>query len=392
MTNTTPRPNQPGRVCPTCGTRLAETASRCAVCGTEFGTTVKKPINPRISGGTANNLSLPIGAVIMGPVFFLFIGALIMALLARSGKMPFNATQSPLPSTSATITQTPTPTFTETTAPTATQMPDIVITVQANDTCLRYSLIYKVDIGIIIQKNGLLSDCSNLGVGKTIRIPPPTPTSPPPPTATYNVLKQTLMACQTDSYKVKDGDTLAGIAMNYNVPMEAIREWNSSINGDIVYSGLNLTIPLCRRNPTAGPSPTPTTPPPYPAPNLLTPRDGSVYALGDDQIALQWASVGTLRDNEAYQITIEDISSSAGIRFVGYATDSRFIVPISLRPTDSSVHIYRWTVSVVRQVGTTDAGKPIYIPAGAISERRVFAWGGTGAGLTPEAITPTSST
>jgi hypothetical protein len=182
---------------------------------------------------------------------------------------------------------------------------------------------------------------------------------------------------------------LAGIAMNYNVPMEAIKEWNAAtINGDVVYSGLTIVIPLCRRNPTAGPSPTPTTPPPYPAPNLLTPRDGTVYALGDDQIALQWASVGTLRDNEMYQITIEDISSGAGNRHVDYAHDTRYVVPISLRPTDSSVHLYRWSVSVVRQIGTTDAGKPIYTPAGAISEHRVFAWGGSGAGSTPAAITP----
>jgi hypothetical protein len=393
MTNTTPRPNHPGRICPTCGTRLAETASRCAVCGTEFGSGAKKPISPRIAGGPTNSLSLPLGAIILGPVFFLFTGALIMALLARTGKMPFGTTPSPLPSSSATITQTPSPTMTETITPTSTPIPDLIITVGPNDTsCLAIAYRLGSNVNAILQnpKNkNLRSDCSNLTLGMTLYIPVNTPTQPPPPTATFNSQKQTQAACQTDSYKVKDGDTLAGISLNYNVPMDAIKEWNSSINGDVVYSGLTLTIPLCRRNPTQGPSPTPTTPPPYPAPNLLTPRDGSVYALADDQIALQWASVGTLRENEAYQITIEDISSGAGARFVGYATDTRFIVPVSLRPTDSSVHLYRWSVSVVRQIGTTDAGKPIYTPAGATSDRRVFAWGGTGTGSTPEGITPT---
>jgi LysM repeat protein len=395
MTNTTPRPNQPGRICPTCGTRLAETAARCAVCGTEFGSGAKRPVSPRIAGGSTNSLSLPVGAIILGPIFFLFAGALIMALLARTGKMPFGSTATPLPSSSSTITQTPSPTLTETVTPTSTPIPDLIITVGPNDTsCL--AIAYRLDssVNAILQNprnKNLRADCSNLSLGMTLYIPVNTPTPPPPPTATYNSQKQTQMACTTDTYLVKDGDTLAGIAYNYNVPMEAIKEWNASINGDVVYSGLSLLIPLCRRNPTEGPSPTPTTPPPYPAPNLLTPRDGTVFALADDQIALQWAAVGTLRDNEAYQITIEDISSSSATRFVGYATDTRFLVPTSLRPTDSSVHLYRWSVSVVRQVGTTDAGKPIYIPAGATSDHRVFAWGGSGAGSTPVANTPTPS-
>jgi LysM repeat protein len=394
MTNTTPRPNPPGRVCPTCGTRLAETASRCAVCGTEFGTSAKKAANTRIAGKSTNNLNMPIGAVILGPIFFLFIGALVMALVARTGKLAAispSTSATPLPVSSSTITQTPSPTNTEQPTSTSTPLPDILITVQANETCFTYQIRYKVDVSAIIQKNGLLADCSNLRVGATIKIPPPTPTQAPPPTGTANAKTQTLISCQTDSYTVKDGDTLFGISLNYNVPQEAIKEWNPTINGDIVYSGLKLIIPLCRRNPTPGPTPTPTTPPPYPAPNLLTPRDGTVYALSDDQIALQWAAVATLRDNEAYQITIEDLSAGENNRFVGYATDTRFLVPVSLRPTDSSVHVYRWTVSVVRQAGTTDAGKPIYIPAGATSDRRVFAWGGSGAGSTPVALTPTTA-
>jgi LysM repeat protein len=388
MTNTTPRPNPPGRICPTCGTRLAETAARCAVCGTEFASGTKKPANTRISGGAGHHIDLPTSAVILGPIFFLLIGALLMALVARGGGIG-KATVTPPPLSSATITQTPSPTNTEAPTATSTPLPDIVITVQANETCFTYQIRYKVDIIAIIAKNGLRADCSDLGIGKTIKIPPPTPTLPPPPTATFNAAKQTQAACQTDTYVVKENDTLSGISINYNVPPESIKEWNPTINGDIVYVGLKLTIPLCRRKPTAGPSPTPTTPPPYPAPNLLTPRNGTVYALADDQIALQWASVATLRDNETYQIVIEDISSSESSRTVGYATDTRFLVPVSLRPTDTSVHIYRWSVSVVRQIGTTDAGKPIYTPAGATSDRRVFAWGGAGTGSTPAAETPT---
>jgi hypothetical protein len=78
-----------------------------------------------------------------------------------------------------------------------------------------------------------------------------------------------------------------------------------------------------------------------------------------------------------YQVTIVDISSGSGDKILNYAKDTRFRVPVSLRPTDGSMRIYRWSVNVVRISGTTDAGNPIYIPAGAMSETRVFAWGGT---------------
>jgi hypothetical protein len=84
-------------------------------------------------------------------------------------------------------------------------------------------------------------------------------------------------------------------------------------------------------------------------------------------------------------VTIENISSGNGDKFLNYVKDTRFIVPVSLRPTDGSTRIYRWSVSVVRISGTTDAGNPIYVSAGQTSERRVFAWGGTA----PPAITPT---
>ena len=160
---------------------------------------------------------------------------------------------------------------------------------------------------------------------------------------------------------------------------EAIKKWNSqySFVNDVVMIGMKLRIPLCERYPTPGPSPTPTTPPPYPAPNLLTPRDGSIFGVSDDEIALQWAAVDTLRENEEYQVTIEDISQSETVKSTHYVKDTRLLVPLELKPTDGSIHLFRWSVMIVRKTGTTDAGNPVYIAAGLVSERRVFAWGGT---------------
>ncbi len=126
---------------------------------------------------------------------------------------------------------------------------------------------------------------------------------------------------------------MSSISMSYNVPMESIKEYNGLVN-DTVRFGQKLTIPLCRRNATAGPSPTPTPPPPYPAPNLLLPADGAPFTLADDTVTLQWASVGVLRENEAYAVTVEDVTEGQGRKIVEYVTDTKLIVPSTFRPND----------------------------------------------------------
>jgi hypothetical protein len=137
-----------------------------------------------------------------------------------------------------------------------------------------------------------------------------------------------------------------------------------------------IIIPLCERFATPGPTPTATIPPPYQAPNLLLPADGAAFTLANDVVTLQWASIGTLRDNEAYQITIEDVTSGQGLRITDYVTDTKYIVPTSFRPNDNLAHVIRWWITTVRQNGVDDQGQPNYISAGALSEKRVFTWVG----------------
>ena len=102
-------------------------------------------------------------------------------------------------------------------------------------------------------------------------------------------------------------------------------------------------------------------------------------------MTLQWAAVGTLAENEAYQVTVTDITVGADRKLVDYVTDTKFIVPASLRPNTNAPHAFRWTVMAVRQVGTDDEGKAIWESAGASSTPRIFVWSGTstGAGPTP---------
>jgi hypothetical protein len=83
-----------------------------------------------------------------------------------------------------------------------------------------------------------------------------------------------------------------------------------------------------------------------------------------------------------------DVTSGTEQKIVEYVTDTKFIVPESLRPADSLPHVIRWWVIVVRQVDTADDGSPVWEPAGALSTPRDFVWTG-GPAAPGEADTPT---
>ena len=95
-------------------------------------------------------------------------------------------------------------------------------------------------------------------------------------------------------------------------------------------------------------------------------------------ISLQWSSVATLRSNELYAVTIEDLTAGNGQKTIEYVNDTKFIVPANLRPTGSTPHVFRWTVIPVRQNGSTKDNQPIYEAAGQVSSPRVFSWLGGG--------------
>lgn len=199
------------------------------------------------------------------------------------------------------------------------------------------------------------------------------------PTATLSEAQKTEEACQTVAYKVSENDTLSGIARSYAVSMETIKNYNG-LATDMVFSGQTIIIPLCERLPTPGPTPTATPPPPYLAPNLLLPADGIAFMSANETITLQWSSVGTLRQNESYAVTVEDVTDDSGRKLTEYVTDTKFIIPASFRPTGNIPHVIRWRVMTVRQTGSTQSGQPVWESAGASSEPRVFSWWGAGQG------------
>lgn len=367
------------KICPTCGTRLSESATRCAVCGTQLDAPAADSPLPKAEKQSLRpaqmpSITLSLPAALGLFVLLLLLGAAGVFFGLRSTGRVVEPTPFPTATNTPTVTPTPTEAPTATPTPTITPLPPFEYTVAPNDTCIGIAAAFNVSPQSIIILNNLPSTCP-LFAGQKLKIPYPTPTAPPPPTATPLPEEATRQACEQVVYTVQQNDTLSKIALNYAVPIEAIKEWNG-LSTDNVFTGQTLRIPLCKRAATPGPSPTPTVPPPYPAPSLLLPLDGAAFTLAHDVVTLQWASLGVLRENEAYQITIEDVTADQGRRIVDYVTETRYIVPTSFRPTDLIPHVFRWWVLPVRRIGTDAQGEPLWAPAGAASEPRVFTWSG----------------
>ena len=378
---------QKTKVCPTCGTRLSDNATRCLVCGTELNTkaaTTAKKTEETVQASRMPEVTLSLPAALGALLIILLIGAAAVyfslgSRLASSGdpEVDPNVTASP----TGTITPTASEVPTQTLVPTETPLPPLDYTVADGDTCGGIAITFGINVQSIIVLNNLPASCI-IAPGQALKIPYPTSTPKPPPTDLPNEATQTAEACEKVVYTVQENDSLSTIAANYNVPQDAIKFYNG-LASDNVFLGTNLIIPLCARIATPGPTLTATPNPPYPAPNLLLPADGAAFTLANNVVTLQWASIGTLREDEAYQVTIEDVTSGQGRRLTDYVKDTKYIVPSSFRPNDNLAHAFRWWVTTVRQTGVDEQNQPVYDSAGAVSDELVFTWVGVAVEASP---------
>jgi LysM repeat protein/ribosomal protein L40E len=383
--------SQKSQICPTCGTRLSENATRCLVCGTELtakAATKSKKAESGMGATRMPEITLSLPMALGAFVAVLVIGALVVYLVLSSGVSGTTLTAptaAGTPTETATITAIPSDTLEPSATPTDTPIPPLDYTVKANDTCGGLAAFFQVSVQSIVLANNLPASCI-ISVGQLLKIPYPTATPAPPPTDIPNEATQTAQACEKISYTVQANDTLSSIALNYNVPQDAIKFYNG-LSTDAVFLGQPLIIPLCERFATPGPTPTATLPPPHAAPNLLLPASGASFTLANDVVTLQWASIGTLREDEAYQITVEDKTASNTLgqtkRIVDYVTDTKYIVPTSMRPNDNQGHVFVWWVTTVRQNGVDEQGQPVYDSAGASSDQWIFGWTGVAVQSTP---------
>lgn len=365
------------KLCPTCGTRVTDDQPRCLVCGSDLKPKRKsksKPQRVALQGSRMPEVTLGLPVIILLFAMFLVIGGVVsyLAFGALSSTEIAEDDGTPTPTLAPSLTATPvTPTQTYTPQPSLTPF---AYTVQIGDTCGEIGFNFNVSSQSIILLNSLDSGCTNLIIGQNLLIPHPTPTLTPVASSTFTGDEATRQACETDLYVVQAGESLSLIALIYEVPEEAILEWNG-LTVSNVFTGQRLDIPLCKRTQVAGATVTPSPAPDYSAPELLLPLDGEFFSLSDDSVVLQWSSVGALRENEAYQITIIDVTTGETV-LVDIALDTRYIVPESLRPTSNDPHIFRWYVVPVAQIGTDEAGSPIWMPGGPVSDERVFSWSG----------------
>jgi LysM repeat protein len=347
------------------------------VCGRTFTSSSAKKKSKTVRQQRLPDLTLSLPLAIGLIILILAAGGGILFLILRGTRQASTEEIAPTASPSPTFEQSPTPTITLTPEPTFTPLPPIEYQVQENDTCSLIAVIYGVTINSIADLNDLPPNCGVLSVGQTILIPQPTPTASPMPTGTLSVSEATESSCEKIEYRVGENDTLSGIAANYAVSIETLKTYNG-LTSNTVFKDQIIVIPLCERLPTAGPTPTPTLPPPYPPTNLLLPADGAVFAGNNESISLQWAAIGGMLENEVYAVTIEDLTEGQGKKLIDYTSDTKYNIPTNFRPTENAPHVIRWWVQPVRQSGTTEEGDTIWVPAGTQSNPRVFSWSGIG--------------
>lgn len=178
-----------------------------------------------------------------------------------------------------TATDEPTPTPTNTAKPTATitDTPDadgpsiaelypetVIHTVVEEDTISAIALQYGSTEAAIKDANGLESSLivvsQQLVVPINLPDPSETPQPPDAPTHTATPIPPTETATPTATpvtYTVETGDTLLGIAVDYQTSVEALIQLNGIQNPDQLSAGLVLLIP------TVMPTPLPTATPQY---------------------------------------------------------------------------------------------------------------------------------
>ena len=240
-----PAPQPPPRLCPLCGTRASELATRCLVCGTELSRPPARLFRQRPKKYTPNPVALALLAL------FGFLGAGLLGL--ATGRVPLPAflmddTPTITPTFTPMPTATATPTATHTPLPTHTPPPPVEYVVAEGDSCLVIAWNFDVSVESIIFQNSLDNQCT-ISVGRTLLIPRPTPSPTPRPSPTVRGATAGPSPTQPTpipvaTYVVQAGDTCLGIALLYYSDVETLMRLNGLTNCSFLREGQVLEVPL----------------------------------------------------------------------------------------------------------------------------------------------------
>ncbi len=280
-------------------------------------------------------------------------------------------TRTPAAAPTSTTTQTPAPTSTSTPTP----VPPLAHPVQEGETLIDIAATYNTTVDAILALNPDV-DSELIRVGQILLIP--VPTSTPGPTSTLEPGVPTPTPADYIVHVVSPGETLISIAEEHQVSVSLIRAANGlPADDDTIRVNQSLVIPVGTPMPSPTPTidrnATPTPVPSYPVPPLLSPPNDAILVGSDDPILLQWASVGVLRDNDWYALTLFQLPGGV-ISATTYTRATAWRVPLDLMPaSDADVREFLWQVQVVRETRDRN-GELVYEKAGAPSQVQVFTW------------------
>ena len=366
-----PEPGEPRR-CPVCGSRVANQASTCLMCGTSLDVEAEEEAAPEEAPKRRFHIQIPWRELIAGILTAVAALALV-GWFVRSQVMGPSAT--PTPSLTPTVTSTPTETPEPTDSPTPTlsptPVPPRVHQVQEGETCVSVAALYDVALDALVSMNQ--EECGPGGIirpGDLLLVPvidvpvevgPGTP-SPVPQCPRLHV--------------VRPGETGLGIAELYDVPFSLLEAANPQVNLSELRVNQVLQVPcgtpVPTPVPTADPSASPTPLPKYTAPTLLSPPDGAT--LETPLVPLQWTAVSLLRENEMYAVRLRRLDEDVPVESIYTRTTlvrlDEAYAPLAEDPSRE----YSWEVTVVRLTGTSPTGEPRYGAASYPSRRRTFRW------------------
>ncbi len=342
------------RLCPNCGAQVSHNADDCFMCGYRFGYYFDKPKRRRFRIPFAD-IALILGLVAV--VVFWWRWDSERRVLALTPTVTPTATATP----TATPTGTPTPTATLTPTSTVTPTP-IYYTVQSGDTFFGISDNFGVTLQSLLAANNL-SEGDLLRVSQELMIPHPTPTPAGTPEITATP------ATGTINYQTQRGDTVAAIAIHFQVEPSVILENNDIENPNNIAVGQVLLIVLGPELELAEGEPTLTPTPGYEAPHLISPHDGTEF-VDEPGPLLRWVTAGLLPDDVWYELHIvfRDRHLKTPDPILTKANSIR--LDAALRPTFASTSAeIRWWLRLVEVQPDGEI-----VPVGPVSEMRSLVW------------------